>query len=237
MKTMDHTEATRLQAAEKYILGELPEALREEYEEHFFDCPICALDIKAAASFADTTREVFREQPQRERLDVRNAAPAPSGWFGWFRPAFAMPAFAALLLIVVYQSFVTIPRIKESRPQGMAQVSNTFSLLRANARGAEGVTVEIRPVEGISLTDIDIPPSPKFDSYVAQLVDASGKTLFQAEISGNQARRSVQFAVPPGLISRGGVYSIVVTGDPGAKGQVIRQNEVLRLSFTVAFLP
>jgi len=148
-----------------------------------------------------------------------------------------MPAFAALLLIVVYQSFVTIPRIKESSPQAMAQVSNTFSLLRANARGAEGVTVEIRPVEGISLTDIDIPPSPKFDGYVAQLVDASGMALFQARISGNQAKRSVQFAVPAGSIPLPGVYSVVVTGDPGAKGLVIPQNEVLRLSFTVAFLP
>jgi hypothetical protein len=67
-------------------------------------------------------------------------------------------------------------------------------------------------------------------------VDASGKTLFQAKISENQAKRSVQFAVPPGSIPRPGVYSVVVTGDP-AKGQVVPQNEVLRLSFTVAFLP
>jgi hypothetical protein len=237
MKTMDHTEATRLQAAEKYVLGELPQALREEYEEHFFDCPACAMDIKAAAAFADTTREVLREQPQRDRFRVKDAIPAPSGWFAWFRPAFAFPAFAVLLLLVGYQSFVTIPHMKESGPQAMAQVSNTFSLLRANARGAEGVPVEIRPVEGFSLTDIDIPPAPRFDGYVAQLVDASGKTLFQAKISGNQAKRSVQFAVPAGSIPRPGVYSVVVTGDPGAKGQVIPQNEVLRLSFTVAFLP
>lgn len=233
---MDHAEATRLQAAEKYVLGELPQALREEYEEHFFDCPICALDIKAAAAFADTTREVLGEQPRRERLPVRDGATGPSSWFSWFRPAFALPIFAALLLMVVYQNAVTIPHFKQTGPQA-AQVSNMFSLLPANARGAEGVTVEIRPAEGISLTDIDIPPSPRFDGYVAQLVDASGKTLFRAEISGNQAKRSVQFSVPAGSIPRPGVYSVVVTGDPGAKGEVIPQNEVLRLSFTVAFLP
>jgi hypothetical protein len=237
MKTMEHTEATRLQAAEKYILGELPQTLREEYEEHFFDCPICALDIKAAAAFADTARQVLPEQPQSDRFRLKDAAPVLGGWFAWFRPAFVFPAFAVLLLFAGYQSFVTIPRMKDSGPHAMAQVSNTFSLLRANARGAESVTVDIRPVDGISLTDIDIPPSPMFDGYVAQLVDASGKTLFQAKISENQAKRSVQFAVPAGSIPRAGVYSVVVTGDPGAKGLVIPQNEVLRLSFTVAFLP
>jgi len=35
---MDHTEALRLQAAEKYALKELSPSLMEEYEEHFFDC-------------------------------------------------------------------------------------------------------------------------------------------------------------------------------------------------------
>jgi hypothetical protein len=237
MRTMTHDEATRLQAAEKYLLGELPQPLRDEYEEHYFDCAACALDIKAAAAFADTTREVLREQPQRERFRLKDAAPVPGGWFAWLRPSVAMPAFAtlALLLVVGYQNTVTIPKLKESAPRAMAQAANTFSLLRANARGAEGVTVPIRPEEGISLTEIDIPPSPSFDGYVARLVDASGNSLLQTKISANQARSSVAFSVPPGSIPRPGVYSVVVTGDPGAKGQVISQNEVLRLSFTVAF--
>jgi hypothetical protein len=119
----------------------------------------------------------------------------------------------------------------------MAQVSSTFSLLAANARGAKGVTVEIRRDEGFSLTDIDIPPSPSFDGYVGRLVDASGNTLLQTKISANQAKSSVGFSVPPGSIPRPGVYSVVVTGDPGPKGQVVPQNEILRLAFTVAFLP
>jgi hypothetical protein len=233
---MDHAEAIRLQAAVKYALGELPEQLRDEYEEHYFDCAACAIDVKAAATFTDSVRETLREL-DREESRVRVAARERPGWFAWFRPAFALPAFAVLLVIVGYQSFVTIPRIEESGTRAMAQASNTFSLLRANSRGAEGVTVEIHRGEGISLTDIDIPPSPGFDSYVMQLIAASGKSLFQAKVSHNQAKRSLQFSLPPGSIPGPGVYSVVVTGDPAAKGQVIPQNEVQRLSFTVAFLP
>lgn len=233
---MDHTEAIRLQAAVKYVLGEFPEQLRDEYEEHYFDCAACAVDVKAAATLVDGVRETL-QQLDREESRRKVAAPARPGWFTWFRPAFALPAFAALLVVVGYQSLVTIPRLKESGLTSLAQVSNTFSLLPANARGAEGVTVDIRRDEGFSLTDIDIPPSPKFDNYVLQLADASGKTLIQAKASRNQAKRSVQFDVPAGQITRPGVYSILVTGDPGAKGQAIPQNEVQRLSFTVAFLP
>src|SRR2546428_642297 len=95
---MDHSEAVRLQAAVKYVLGELPPAQRDEYEEHCFDCAECALDLKAAAVFVDTTREVMRAE--RQDSVERNAMPPRSGWFSWFRPVVAVPAFAVLLLVI-----------------------------------------------------------------------------------------------------------------------------------------
>ena len=57
---MDHNEALRLQAAEKYVLGELPPPLRDEFEEHFFDCQECAQDVIAVAGFVDNARHVWR---------------------------------------------------------------------------------------------------------------------------------------------------------------------------------
>jgi len=53
---MDHNEAVRLQAAEKYVLGELPPPLRDEFEEHYFECEECAQEVKAAAEFLDNVR-------------------------------------------------------------------------------------------------------------------------------------------------------------------------------------
>jgi anti-sigma factor RsiW len=57
---MDHNEALRIQAAVKYVLGELPPSLRNEFEEHFFECQECALDVSAAAEFVDNGRAVLR---------------------------------------------------------------------------------------------------------------------------------------------------------------------------------
>jgi len=45
---MDHSEAVREMAAERYLLDELEPEAREAFEEHVFDCPECALDLRAA---------------------------------------------------------------------------------------------------------------------------------------------------------------------------------------------
>ncbi len=65
---MDHSKAVRMQAAAKYVLGELSQVLREEYEEHFFDCTACAIDVKAATDFLNIAREVLRQRPDIHHL-------------------------------------------------------------------------------------------------------------------------------------------------------------------------
>lgn len=59
---MDHAEAMRLQAAVKHVLGELRQAERDSFEERYFECGECALDVQAAAAFADNARNVFSHE-------------------------------------------------------------------------------------------------------------------------------------------------------------------------------
>ena len=56
-----------MQAAARYVLGELSLVLREEYEKHFFDCAACALDVQAVAAFVDNVREVLRHCHSEKR--------------------------------------------------------------------------------------------------------------------------------------------------------------------------
>ena len=244
---MDHTEATRLQAAEKYILGELPQALREEYEEHFFDCPACALDIKAAAAFADTTREVLREQPQSDRFRLKDASPVPGGWFGWLRPTFAVPAFAALalLLVVGYQNTVTIPQLKNVPSNSVTQIyGQEFSLwpsavrrgteVKAGETDANEARFEVRQGQGFLLS-FDFTPSTTFADYLYQLQDASGHVLAQNTLSGESANQRLHLPVSAGLLPRSGKYSVVFFGADSASGNPQKGAEVQRFTFTVAF--
>jgi hypothetical protein len=237
---MDHNEALRLQAAEKYVLGEFPQNLREEYEEHFFDCAECAVDVKAIAAFADTAREVLRREEAAST--EKAAAPARGGWFAWLRPVVAVPALAILLLVIGYQNAVTIPSKQGKTALEASQVfTSSFSLKKVDTLGGdEGKTtdeskIQVRPDETFAL-QFDFTPRRAFGGYICQLQDASGRSLLQVKIPGISANRELHFVVPGGVV-RPGKYSLVLAGDPEANGRMSKENEVSRLPFAVEFRP
>ena len=229
---MDHDEALRLQAAVKYVLGELPEVERDSFEEHYFDCGECALDVRAAASFADNARNVLCHEAREAALQA--VVPA-GGWLAWFKPIVAVPAFAALVLIIAYQNAVTIPEAKKEAGSNAAQFfSSSFSLQMANTRGGEEVKVQVHPNESFALK-FDFTPTKRFSMYLCQLRDESGRSVLQAEVPGTSINQEAQFVVPPGRV-KPGKYILVFTGVPASRDEGTHE-EVLRLGFSVEFLP
>lgn len=235
---MDHNEAVRLQAAEKYVLGELPRNVREDYEEHYFECAECALDLKAAAAFVDTSRDVLRAERERsvEKVSVRSRG----GRLTWLRPVVAVPVFAALLLVIGYQNTVTIPRAKQGASLGGGQVfTSSFSLRKADTLGGEEAKaeeegkVQVHANEGFALK-FDFTPRQRFDNYVGQIQDESGRSVLQVRIPGSSANREVQLAIPGGAV-RPGKYILVISGASDQKGDAAK-DEVLRLGFSVEIL-
>src|SRR5258705_4583601 len=111
MAQMDHNEAIQLQAAVKYVLGELSPVQREEYEEHYFDCSECASDLKAAATFVDAAREVLRQETASSL--AKDSVAARGGLLGWFQPVAAGTAVAGLLFVISDQHIGT-----DSHPRG-----------------------------------------------------------------------------------------------------------------------
>jgi len=227
MDFMNHSEALQLQAAEKYILGELAPELRDEYEEHYFECEECASDVKAAAVFGDSARELFRKR-QKERVQI-------GGWFGWLRPAIAAPALAALLLVVCYQSFVTIPHLKGPKATQTAGSASFISLLGANSRGEAAKTFSIQQNAPVIL-ELDIPPSPEFSSYLCQIRDDSGHGVYEGRVSAGDAKHSVHLVVPDGAL-QARTYTLRVLGQKPAVSEAGSRPEVIRLQFTIEFLP
>ena len=117
---MNHKEAMDQELAVKYVLGELPAVQRDEYEDHYIDCPECAKELHVAAAFADAAREVFRQKAQGETRAQSAQGQVRRGWFAWLRPVVAMPALAALLAIIAYQNAVTIPEAKKAAGREVA---------------------------------------------------------------------------------------------------------------------
>jgi hypothetical protein len=234
---MDHNEAVRLQAAEKYVLGKLPKEQHAEYEEHYFDCSACAEEIKATVAFMEGARQVVREKAL-EPVGARAPAPSVPGLFSWLRPAFAVPVLAALLLFIGYQNGVTIPRLKDSSSQ-MGQIISSSFQLRGSIRGAnesgDAVNkVRVRLGESFAL-NFDFTPTGTFSEYVWQLQNKAGRAVKSGHISGDKKYQAVSLNMAGGVESAG-KYSLVFFGSADGAGQTANESETQRLTFTVEFL-
>lgn len=118
---MKHNEAIESLAAERYILDEMPDAERDAFEAHFFDCAECAEAVRDGREFAVSARECFRrEQTEAEKPEARKSSP---WWkFDWLRfPILAPTAAFALAALVGYQNMVTIPDLRGAlQPQELS---------------------------------------------------------------------------------------------------------------------
>jgi hypothetical protein len=217
MAQMDHNEAIQLQAAVKYVLGELSPVQRDDYEEHYFDCAECAVDIKALATFADTTREVLRQEKASQL--AKDLVPARGGWLRWLQPVVAVPAFAALLLMLGYQSFVSVPHWKTLATQSAApRVLPMFSLITANTRSSDSLAFRVPQGEPFGLY-IDVPTDAAYQAYLLRLVDPKGQSRTLRALSYEEAQKTQVVEVNPDRSP--GAYQIGVLGlsnkesDPG----------------------
>jgi hypothetical protein len=211
MQTMNHDEAIRLKAAEKYLLDELNAELRDQYEDHYFGCAECAQEVRTGAVFIDNARDVLGSGSVAE-LGAKHL-PARSGgwWTALLRPAFAIPALALVLLVAGYQNAVTIPHLKTALSQSdVAQTLPSFSLISGNSRGGAPLAISIPAGKPFSLF-VDIPPKGSYASYVCEFQTESGTPELSLNISADEAKRTVQLLIPAGRLASG-KHVLVVRG-------------------------
>ena len=205
---MEHQEAIRLGAVEKYLLGELPTPQRDEFEEHFFDCRECAAELRMTANFLN----IAREELKHGNFGAA-AARAPRGsWLEFFtRPAVFAPTFALLLAVIGYQNGVVLPRINgQIALLQQPGVVTTVSLIGGNSRGSAPPSVSGSAGQPVLLS-LDIPGTRQYPSYACVLIDASGAVVWRVPVSAAQAQDTVSINVPAGTL-RAGEYTLVVQG-------------------------
>lgn len=221
---MDHSEAIRLMAAEKYLLGELTAESCEQFEEHFFECQECARDVRAGAAFVEHSKVLLATPAaQPQVVAVRQADKQAGGWLPWLRPGLAVPAMAVLLAVIGYQNLVTYPQLKGE--VDAPRILASASLINANTRGANKSVVTARKGEPFLLF-VDIPGEARFSAYVAELHGPEGRSEWSLTIPGEATKDTVSIRVPPG--HGAGMYTLVVRGVGDTGGQ---NSEVGRYPF------
>ncbi len=204
---MDHNEAVRQKATERYLLDELDPESRDQFEEHLFDCQECVVDLRAAAMFIDQSKIALAEGEASSPTPVRRISPAKSGWLAWLRPSFAVPVFAILLAVIAYQNFFQLPHLETAanRPEVLPYAS-----INVSTRGVVKTEVTTAPEEGFTLL-LSIPPDAAYSSYNLELHNPSGGLKWAVKIpaSSPDDTRSIHI---PGAGLQPGTYNLTVSG-------------------------
>jgi Putative zinc-finger len=203
---MDHEVATAQQMTERYLLHELDSEVREEFEEHYFNCPECAADVQAAAWLVEEIEDGVLMDPQPRPVPV----PHPwLRWLAWLRPSFVVPVMATMLAIIGYQNLVTYPRMASqlNSPQVLP-----WALVNLDTYGSEGPTIAPQPRQPFLLF-VRIPPVGGYSKYTADLYNPAGKlewsVTFAIPASSAQDQWPLQV---PGANREAGRYKLKVRG-------------------------
>ncbi|HET7437123.1 MAG TPA: zf-HC2 domain-containing protein [Thermoanaerobaculia bacterium] len=199
---MDHHTALETNAAERYHLGELSDAERDAFEEHYFECPACADDVATAAQFVDGLRKVTADEK-----DEKKVIPFP-------RRKFTLPlsaAAAALLAFVGYQNAIVIPRmgaaLQLAREPHVVRAQRLTEQTRGNAAVVNATAAQ--PL----LLDIDIPPDSPSSRYICTIVNRRGEISKAMFVSAAEARDTVQITIPAGALDPGDYTLRVATAE------------------------
>jgi hypothetical protein len=102
---------------ERYIQGTLPDSESQQFEEHYFDCPVCLAQVEALQAVRARLSQIPPDQlPAAQPPANQLPSSQPSGkkrapLLAWPTAAAALTALAACLLIVFVGENFVLPRI------------------------------------------------------------------------------------------------------------------------------
>ena len=203
---MTHQQALDGLASERYLLDEMTEVERFEFEEHYFDCADCAEDVR----LGDMIRQEARRAGTAVAPDTQVGRPAvvltSAKW--WRRPMVAAPwAVAATLAMVVgYQSLVTVPGLRDAGgPQSIEPV-----MLRGATRGATHAFVAIAPGQRFVALAADLLTPPQSSSLAYEILDANRSAVASGKSSVPVSGAPLMLLVPVDELQWAGHYTLLV---------------------------
>jgi hypothetical protein len=222
---MNHKDAIREMAVEKYLLGELTGDPRNDFEEHLFECQLCTADLTSGVTLLEGTRRELAASLREGTASARRSfLPA------WLSPVWMLPALVACLLLLVYQSAVVVPDMRKQLAETNAPaVLNTLVLADGQARGAELPKVTA-PKGGSFLLAVDIPASTDYASYLCVLYSPNGSKIWSGNVAAEQAKDAVQIQIPS-AVTEPGENTLVVNGvrrdGPDAKIEILATDKFI----------
>jgi hypothetical protein len=198
---MEHQEAVNTLATERYLLGEMTDAERDSFEEHFFSCADCADDV--------TVAETMRAGAHAGL--IRTSEAPKTAWLAW-RPAIAVPwaAAASLALLAGYESSrAAFVAHDMASPLAISPVT-----LRAATRGQE-LTVAAK-AGGVVALAVDLGGSRFDDGLRYEISGDSGGVVGAGQAAPPAPGAPLLLVIPSSLFKTSGRYVLTLRSSGGA---------------------
>ncbi len=185
---MDHSEAQQSHAVERYLLNEMTGGERDGFEEHYFDCRLCAEEVTDGAKLVAAGRRVALNSP--------NVVPMPRRWTAWLPSAVA----AALVIAAVG---IGVPRRSSPSLELAQDYVVDFSVSRG-AGSEQQVIDQKNPILYVRM-----PEEPKFPNYRILIRDSAGDEVMSLSVDADRAKEQVP-VLPRSLPT--GSYVLAIEG-------------------------
>jgi anti-sigma factor RsiW len=205
---MTHQQAIDGLASERYLLDEMSEMERHEFEAHYFDCAECAEDVRLGELIRQETRRAGATAAFPASASPAKVLTRPQ----WRRPAVLAPwaAAAALALVASYQSFVAVPALRDAMTsQAIAPV-----ILRGATRGA-APAVKIVPGQRFVTLAADVMPESGANTLRYELLDSTGSRVTSGEAAVPPPGTPFMLLVPADELRAAGRYSLTLRNADG----------------------
>ena len=199
---MTHDEAVQSLAAERYLLDEMSELERHQFEEHFFACHECAESMRLGGRLRHDAAEVFPAVP----------VVTASGWRG-SRRAVVLPWAAAAVLAIALAYQAAGPG-----QDGNATVALAPVALRPASRGE--VPIVTVPDSGRVAVALDVNMGAAGDEIAYTLSDDGGGEVASGRGRIPTAGTPLVVLIPAGRLAGGGSFVLTLTtGRSGVSAQ------------------
>ena len=202
---MTHQQALDGLASERYLLDEMTEVERFEFEDHYFDCAECAEDVRLGDMIRQEARRAGAAMAPNTQVGRPAVVLTSAKW--WRRPMVAAPwaAAATLALVVGYQSLVTVPGLRDA---GGSQSIEPV-ILRGATRGA-ATTVAVAPGQRVVALSADLLTPPQSSSLTYEILDANRSAVASGRSPVPASGAPLMLLVPVDELQKAGRYTLTV---------------------------
>jgi hypothetical protein len=216
---MEHERAVQNLAVECYLLGEMTSGEREAFEEHYFECAICAEDVRSASQFLADMKGILAANPSQAAArapgrEAREQGRSGRSWLAWLQPQLAAAAIVILAAVAGFETILTIPSLRRQVGEASAPRIVRSQVLRPQTRGTP--TILSAPAGESVVLVLDLPEFPALSAprglqFIVKSTD--GREVFEVPGGSFGPGDPVTLSIPK-LDLPAGNYDLIVEATP-----------------------